>query len=124
MGMCTLYAHVNQHVTDRCFQSCDIDNPQRAEFWNPANLGYRFLAEARRLWELEAGTPKLTTIQAAMIFNPVYNMNGSDELGYKYNTMGIAMANELRLFDPCPMASQREQDARDFTAWWLYGFQG
>ncbi|ENH71172.1 hypothetical protein FOC1_g10000635 [Fusarium oxysporum f. sp. cubense race 1] len=27
----------------------------RAQFWRPETLGYRFLAEAKRLWELESG---------------------------------------------------------------------
>jgi len=32
-----------------------------------------FFAEARRLWEIEAGTNKLTTIQAAIVINVAYN---------------------------------------------------
>lgn len=42
----------------------------RAQYWRPDNLGYRLLAEARRLWDLEcAGRAKLTTIEAAIILN-------------------------------------------------------
>ncbi|KAF2008697.1 hypothetical protein BU24DRAFT_429269 [Aaosphaeria arxii CBS 175.79] len=113
---------VNAVLAWACF--CDQENPCRAEFWNPDNLGYRFLAEARRLWELEVIQPQLTTIHAALILNVVYNMNGADKLGYRYNAQAVAMANELEIFSPSTGISKREQDARDFTAWFLYAYQG
>lgn len=42
------------------------------------------MAEAKRLWELESDTPRLTTIQAAMLMNVNTNMNAMDEIGFNY----------------------------------------
>lgn len=33
-----------------------------ASYWSSHNLAYQFMAEAKRLWELESDTPRLTTI--------------------------------------------------------------
>ncbi|KAK4651101.1 hypothetical protein QC762_0089200 [Podospora pseudocomata] len=55
-----------------------------ASYWSPHNLAYQFLAEAKRLWELESDTPRLTTIQAAMLMNVNTNMNTMDEIGFNY----------------------------------------
>ncbi|KAK4662408.1 hypothetical protein QC763_0087930 [Podospora pseudopauciseta] len=55
-----------------------------ASYWSPHNLAYQFMAEAKRLWELESDTPRLTTIQAAMLMNVNTNMNAMDEIGFNY----------------------------------------
>ncbi|PVH94826.1 hypothetical protein DM02DRAFT_721089 [Periconia macrospinosa] len=102
----------------------DHTNPNRAEFWNPRNLGYRFLAEARRLYELELSNPKLTTVQASPILHSVYNMHGTDIIGHLYTKRAIEMAHRLGLFKTSPELSEKEQNARSFTAWSLYGWQG
>lgn len=105
-------------------QFCNRSIPNRAEFWNPANLGYRFLAEARRLWESEVENDKLTTIQAALILNIVSNMNGVDKLGLLYMTHAVSMAKNLGLYKRARVSMTKLQNSRDFTAWVLYAWQG
>ena len=84
------------------------------------------MAEAKRLWELEVvGRSKLTTVQAALVLNVVYNMNGADKLGYLYTEQAIVMANNLQLFSARPRhMSDSMQNARGFTAWALFLWQG
>ncbi|KAM5528913.1 C6 transcription factor [Fusarium oxysporum f. sp. phaseoli] len=60
---------------------CQNHLSQPAEFWNPNSLGYRFLAEAKRLWTVEESRERsLTTLQAALIINTIVNMFGMDTL--------------------------------------------
>ncbi|PON25487.1 hypothetical protein TGAM01_v205781 [Trichoderma gamsii] len=113
---------VNAILTIACHS--DHSNPNRAEFWNPNNRAYQFLAETRRLWELEAREPNLMTVQATLILHIIYNMNGTDELGYRYLEQAVDMANGLNLFKPSAVASGKERNARELTAWVLYGWQG
>jgi len=96
----------------------------RAEYWNPHTLQYRFLAEAKRLWELEAAQPRLTTVQAGMLFNVYYNLSGLDEIGQAYRLHAIALAHDLRLFE-AKLEGQRDRlwDGRAFTAWSLYNWE-
>ncbi|KFG80621.1 putative zinc finger protein [Metarhizium anisopliae] len=72
----------------------------RTEFWNPQTLGYRFLAEAKRLWEYEKGLDKLTTIQAALVFHIIYSGTGADKIGYAYTVQACAIAHKIDLFNP------------------------
>ncbi|KAK5996294.1 Nitrogen assimilation transcription factor nit-4-like protein [Cladobotryum mycophilum] len=79
---------------------CHLTLPYRAEFWNPQGLGYKFFAEAKRLWELEAySTKSLPTVQAATLFHLQYVLFGLDELAYTYITQAIDMSQQLHLFD-------------------------
>ncbi|KAM3534742.1 hypothetical protein MY4038_001995 [Beauveria bassiana] len=96
----------------------------RAEFWDPSTMGYRFLAECRRLWELEIGNSSLTNIQAATILSLTYNMNGLDKVGWTYMIQAIAAAESIDLFSDVPDSdSQKIKVVKTFTAWGLYGFQ-
>ncbi|KAK0730418.1 hypothetical protein B0H67DRAFT_32036 [Lasiosphaeris hirsuta] len=117
----------------------------RAEFWNPKNLGYQFLAEAKRLFELEAdleqpdGSPgdpewerrceqwedrRLTTIQAALFLNIICAFNGSDKIGWRYTLRAIEMASEIQLFrKPRGNMSPAVQCVRSFTAWSIFCWQ-
>ncbi|RFN54941.1 zn(2)-c6 fungal-type DNA-binding domain protein [Fusarium flagelliforme] len=64
-------------------------------------LGYKFFAEAKRLWELELmEKSSITTVQAAMIFHIMYNIYSMDKLGMTYGVQAVAMAKDLKLFDP------------------------
>ncbi|EHK44954.1 hypothetical protein TRIATDRAFT_139368 [Trichoderma atroviride IMI 206040] len=101
----------------------------RAEYWNPKTLGYAFAAEAKRLWELESAIPRLTTIQASMIFNVFYNICGLDEIGKSYRIHAIELAEEIRLFDS-PLDEQTEdprtirlQKGKEFLAWSLFNWE-
>ncbi|KAM0453679.1 hypothetical protein ACHAPV_008818 [Trichoderma viride] len=51
-------------------------------------------------------------------------MNGTDELGYRYLEQAVEMANSLDLFKPSAVASRKKRNARELTAWVLYGWQG
>ncbi|KAH7318265.1 hypothetical protein B0I35DRAFT_238375 [Stachybotrys elegans] len=96
----------------------------RAEFWQPHNITYRFLAEAKRLWELAAAAPKLTTIQAGPILTLTYVLCGVDQLGLHYTKQAISMARARGLFDASSRPrGGRRQPARDFTAWALFTIQ-
>ncbi|KNB19215.1 hypothetical protein FOXG_16637 [Fusarium oxysporum f. sp. lycopersici 4287] len=96
----------------------------RSQFWNPRTLGYQFLAEARRLWELEIGNTRLTTIQAAIVLSLVHDANGSDEVGRSYLTQAVAAAHAMHLFStPTKNNDDLEYYARAFTAWALFGIQ-
>lgn len=64
------------------------------------------------------------TVQATLILHIVYNMNGTDELGYRYLEQAVEMANSLDLFKPSAVASRKKRNARELTAWVLYGWQG
>ncbi|KAK4188607.1 hypothetical protein QBC35DRAFT_495907 [Podospora australis] len=107
---------------------CHRGIPNRVEFWNPHTLGYQFLTEAKRLWELEYGAsaPRLTTIQAALILNVVYNLNAMVALGWKYTEEAIRMARKINLFKkPANWETMdpRLRAGRDFTAWALFSWQ-
>ncbi|KAF5602732.1 nitrogen assimilation transcription factor nirA [Fusarium subglutinans] len=96
----------------------------RSQFWNPRTLGYQFLAEARRLWEMEIGNARLTTIQAAIVLSIVHDANGSDEVGRSYLTQAVAAAHAIHLFStPTTNSDDAEHNARAFTAWALFGLQ-
>lgn len=117
----------------------------RAEFWNPKNIGYQFLAEAKRLFEFEAdvkrpdGSPgdpewerrcaqwedrKVTTIQAALILNIICAFNGADKIGWRYTLRAIEMASEIQLFrKPREDIGPAVQCVRSFTAWSIFCWQ-
>ncbi|EEU42702.1 uncharacterized protein NECHADRAFT_47693 [Fusarium vanettenii 77-13-4] len=96
----------------------------RAEYWNPQTLLYRFLAEAKRLWELEADIPRLTTVQAGVILNTVHNICGLDKFGRPYCIQALNLAHKLKLFDDNEeIQDQRTRDGRCFTAWVLYTYE-
>ena len=92
--------------------------------WNPRNLGYKFLAEAKRLWELEISQNKLTTIQAAGILNLIYNVDGVDKIGLTYLEEAVRMAKVVGLFSGASkLKSQGSDVAREFTAWSLFNWE-
>ncbi|KAK0673333.1 putative nitrogen assimilation transcription factor [Cercophora samala] len=132
---------VNAILCIGCY--CHQKLPGRSESWNPKNIGNQFLAEAKRLFELETEVPRpsmhdpewqqkyldwecrrLTTIHAALLLNVAYNLNGSDRLGWRFTIRAMDMANEIQLFQTAP--SQLSSDmrcVRDFTAWCLFIWQ-
>ncbi|KAJ3537587.1 hypothetical protein NM208_g6252 [Fusarium decemcellulare] len=96
----------------------------RAEYWNPDTLAYRFLAEAKRIWELQSHVPRITTIQAGMLFSVFHNLCGLDEIGQPYRIHGVALAHKLGIFDTHPDgASERIKHGRTYTAWALYNWE-
>jgi len=64
----------------------------------------------------------LASVQAVYIINVVFNLQGLDKVGDTYNLKGMAIAQELRLFnDNTRILSKRVRNARKFTAWCLFG---
>ncbi|KAF4488005.1 Nitrogen assimilation transcription factor nit-4 [Fusarium agapanthi] len=82
---------------------CYLKFTNRVEYWNPNTLAYRFIAEAKRLWELEASIPRMTTIQTGILFSVFHNLYGLDEVGKPYRVHAVALANQLRIFDTIDM---------------------
>ncbi|KAI1135321.1 hypothetical protein F5Y05DRAFT_421511 [Hypoxylon sp. FL0543] len=95
----------------------------RADYWLPDNLGYRFLAEARRLFDLDQATPSITTAQAAAIINLTCNFNGIDDISWFYTYKSLEMAQTLSLFSPSPDETQEWRIAAGTTAWCLFNWQ-
>lgn len=96
----------------------------RNEPWDTESLCYRFFAETKRLWELEMGESKLTTLQAALVMNSIYNMDGLDQIGNLYMVQAAKIAYNLDLFRRCEGRDRTEMDvARHFTAWCLFSWQ-
>lgn len=99
----------------------------RYEYWNPKNLGYQFLAEAKRLWDIEllSGRVRLTTIQAGMHLNLVHIMNAMDAAGLSYTQQALDMARRVGLLVPPsgPKQNSRRNRAKAFTAWALFNWQ-
>ncbi|KAM0542279.1 hypothetical protein ACHAPJ_012887 [Fusarium lateritium] len=94
---------------------------ERAQFWNPHNLTYRFLAEAKRLWELQCGQSSLTAIQAAIVLNTISDSDTMNMIGKSYMLQAVAMAHDMDLFKvDSRIKSRKMERARTFTAWCLY----
>ena len=88
-------------------------------------LSYQFITEAKRLWDIEdvAGS-KLTTIQAAIVMNVIYNSNGTDRIGSTLLQRAVDMAHDLQLFTfPGYGSHDLMTRARHFTAWCLFIWQ-
>jgi hypothetical protein len=108
-------------------QACSRILPNSTRFWDPDTLTYRFLAEAKRLSELEDGSPRLTTIQAHCLINGALDVIGHDKLGLQYALKALSMANELGVFHAHHVDEKRSdgfydkkyEDAKAFTAWGL-----
>ncbi|KAF5260990.1 hypothetical protein FOXYS1_8335 [Fusarium oxysporum] len=101
----------------------------RNEHWNPQNIGYLFLAEARRLLELETARSKITTVQAMLVMNIIMNDHGVDGASYQYLTKAVALAKRMGLFNSPSDDMEHDVDpstkvVREVTAWALFAWQG
>ncbi|KAK3383676.1 hypothetical protein B0T24DRAFT_58979 [Lasiosphaeria ovina] len=134
---------VNTVLCVGCY--CHRGLQYRSEYWNPKNLGYQFLAEAKRLFEIEAETERppeqpdnpnsrqksnqweqrrLVLIQSALLLNLIDAFNGFDRVGWRYTLRALDMANEIQLFRATrPDIGQDVRSVRDFTAWVFFGWQ-
>jgi hypothetical protein len=113
---------VNTLLAAACHASTSISD--RAKFWSSQNLAYQFLAESRRLWEIQDGKSSLTAIQAAIVLNIIYDCDTMDKIGRSYLLQAVAMAHDLKLFQSSPdkAMSKKNQRARAFTAWSLFAW--
>ncbi|KAJ6200931.1 hypothetical protein J3E72DRAFT_183420, partial [Bipolaris maydis] len=92
---------------------------------HPESLTYKFLAEARRLWDLElTGKPQIITIQAALALSMTYAFNSLDELSTFFLKQAITMGDHMHLFDASnPEEDPKMAEARLFTAWKVFSWQ-
>lgn len=98
--------------------------PARYQYWNPERLSYKFLAEAKRLWELELEDPKITTIQAGILLSICHKMSGIDKIGWSYTVQAIGIARKIGLFTTNPEgSSEKTRRVSAFTAWALFNYQ-
>ncbi|KAK1247711.1 hypothetical protein MKX07_000599 [Trichoderma sp. CBMAI-0711] len=113
---------VNIILAYACVCSPQLSN--RAEYWNPETLVYRFLAEAKRIWELESGQAHIATIQAGILFSVFHNLCGLDEIGQPYRLQAIELAREMRLFDSTVGGrSDKMKKCMAFLAWTLFDWE-
>lgn len=100
--------------------------PHRYEYWSPRNMTYQFLAEAKRLWEIEAtgSRVRLTTIQAAILLHLINLINAMDAVGSPYTQRAVSLAQRIGLFGPSGAGQDtKRSNAKLFTAWALYNWQ-
>lgn len=110
------------HLTPQQHGATGIAN--RADFWDPRSLECRLLDECRRLFELELGAPKLSTVQAAAVLSLANDANGCDEVGNMYLEQAVKGAAALDLFSaPDSALSKRAVVSHAFTAWGLFSMQ-
>lgn len=103
---------------------CYSQLERRDEYWNPTTLTYRFFVEAQRLWQLSADVPRITTIQASILFNVFYNLCGLDEVGQSYRIHAVDLAHKICLFDDSPtIVGERTRRGRAYTAWALFNWE-
>ncbi|KAI1758691.1 hypothetical protein GGR53DRAFT_215836 [Hypoxylon sp. FL1150] len=115
---------VNAVLAAACHMSREI--PDRTKFWVPQTLGYQFLAEAKRLWEVESqkDSAKLTTIQAAIVLSIVATTTAMDKVGTSYLLQAMATATSIGLFTATTgTENEKVRRARAFTAWGLFCWQ-
>ncbi|KAF5988782.1 nitrate assimilation regulatory nirA [Fusarium coicis] len=118
---------VNAVLAHACHATPTIAH--RNEHWNPHTLGYTFLAEARRLLELETFRPKITTVQALLVMNITVNDHGVDGASHQYLLNAVSQARIMGLFNSPsePIEQNVDQDVevvREVTAWALFAWQG
>lgn len=114
---------VNVVLANACYTSSSLSD--RAKYWLPDNLTYKFTAEAKRLWDLEtaSGHRRLTTVQASQILSSIMDFDGINALGRIYTEQGLTMAHDLALFETSPEGTNRQmRKARTWTAWSLYAW--
>ncbi|CVK88335.1 related to nitrate assimilation regulatory protein nirA [Fusarium proliferatum] len=104
---------------------CRNNVSEPAGYWNPNNLGYKFLEEAKRLWIVEVTYNRsLTTLQAALVLNTIINMFDMDHLSSAFLVRSIEIAHELGLFEPTTyIMNKKLRNSYDLTAWSLFHWQ-
>ncbi|KAF1969128.1 hypothetical protein BU23DRAFT_601793 [Bimuria novae-zelandiae CBS 107.79] len=111
--------HVNVVLAYACH--CHLALLDRLEYWNPHSLGYRFLAEAKRLWEEGSRKSHITKVQAGILMFSLYGAYSMSNLGMTYAAQAAIMANDLDIFGPPRQTwTERKKHAYGFTAWCVY----
>ncbi|KAM0513443.1 hypothetical protein ACHAPE_007907 [Trichoderma viride] len=112
---------VNAVLAAGCHGYTKLQN--RSEFWNPESLTYRFIAETRRLWELETEEKTITKVQAAMLVTTQYSKNGMDRIGWSYFVQAMATSEQMGLFTTYLRPSRPKwRAAQEITAWIMFSY--
>jgi hypothetical protein len=82
-----------------------------------------FLAEAKRLLELERNNPSITTVQGAGIISLTCVVDGVDELGIQYLRQALELAQRIDLFNPASFSVGPSHTAAVTTTWDLFNWQ-
>ncbi|KAK4233409.1 hypothetical protein C8A03DRAFT_38881 [Achaetomium macrosporum] len=102
-----------------------MSDRHRVEFWTPRSLPYAFLAEAKRLWDIEiAGEPKRTTIQAAMCLTMRYGTDGADKISVPFLVKAVELADKMEFFARRETEDSKMSIARAFTALVVFSYHG
>ncbi|KAK4216924.1 hypothetical protein QBC37DRAFT_78044 [Rhypophila decipiens] len=106
---------------------CNLRIVNREKFWDPQTLGYKFLAEARRLWEIEISEEtKLSTIQAALLLSHKYSHDSGDKTAYTFVCQAVDLAKEMGIFKRETQveikSDEKMRNAQVYTAWSLYAW--
>ena len=98
--------------------------PNRADFWDPSNLAYKFTAEAARLLLLERDEYSLTTVQATIVIAIYHCRNGVDKVGWTYIKQAAAMAEDLGLMGYLDGAVRsNSRVSKSIAAWSVFTWQ-
>ncbi|KAJ4406241.1 hypothetical protein N0V91_004693 [Didymella pomorum] len=120
-----LFVEGNPYMNSRLFRAVSSSTSHT----NAENrqLTAEFLAEARRLWDLEpVEEPYITTIQAALALSQTYIINGLDKLSTFFLEQAIKMGQHMHLFDSSSngkMKDTRMAKAGIHTAWKTFSWQ-
>ncbi|KAL8372910.1 hypothetical protein RB599_000234 [Gaeumannomyces hyphopodioides] len=87
---------VNAILALACHGHKGLDN--RAHFWDQKSLYYQFMAESKRLWELESSERRITTVQAGAIICVSHNVDGLDKAVYTVTAQGIYAWESIQSF--------------------------
>jgi len=105
---------------------CSNAFPRRAQYWNPNTLGYRFLAEARRLWDIEflATTPTLPSFQGGILLYLLYMLYGMDKIAFSFRQELYRCIRTLNLdARMIPGENYRYRRSRGVSVWFWFWMQ-
>lgn len=83
------------------------------------------MEETRQLWIQEINHNRsLTTLQAALLLNSIFNMFDMDSLSTAYMVEAAKIAQELELFEPTTyILNKKLRNSYDLTAWSFFHWQ-
>lgn len=92
-------------------------------------MSHRFVAESKRLLDLDGDSCKLTTIQALLVLGSEAGRSGLDKLGWLYIVRAATMAKQMSLMSPSQdNRKDNLEKVKYITAWstftWTWSVSG
>ena len=121
--------HAVKPFTNAAFKHYAAQIEYRGQPWSHHYLGFHFLQEARRLWNIEEGKTSLTTIQAALLLCFNLNCDGKDKLGETFISHAVRLSQDLGFFASSPSVTgngtvhgsdDQWKHVRAVTAWAVF----